>query len=401
MGGFNYGGGKGDGTGWSRERGDGTTPGGGSHGTGGGKNDRNDAKAAGWDVMSPGDRHQTKWGVVVIDAEGNPTMNGIVMTERNSSWVDYDVGGWPASTRVLDSLLRDNPPTGRNNSSPNQGKLRQGSPGHANVADGGQLYGDNSDKHQYYSRLGNKTYSVLVDKNGNVDFTSIVSGKESGNNSARNSDKNKAADQVREYVKDEKEFLMEASGIIADAGEKISHHISGQYKSYADEIANNLRNFQGRTIRSYNDALASFNNIISNPSMKVKQGDKDAIINAMRNVNAQDMANRFGHFGKFFKAADIVIKIEKIREKAIEGYDTGNWGPLVYEVESMVLSGLAAAVAIGFVTGVLSLLSLLGVPVLVTSVLAIVSFVAIAYYTARINAEFAERFNNEVVSRFN
>jgi len=28
MGGFNYGGGKGDGTGWSRERGDGTTPGG-------------------------------------------------------------------------------------------------------------------------------------------------------------------------------------------------------------------------------------------------------------------------------------------------------------------------------------------------------------------------------------
>ena len=34
MGGFNYGG-KGDGTGWSSERGDGTAPGGGSHGTGG------------------------------------------------------------------------------------------------------------------------------------------------------------------------------------------------------------------------------------------------------------------------------------------------------------------------------------------------------------------------------
>lgn len=33
MGGFNYGG-KGDGTGWSSERGDGTSPGGGSHGTG-------------------------------------------------------------------------------------------------------------------------------------------------------------------------------------------------------------------------------------------------------------------------------------------------------------------------------------------------------------------------------
>lgn len=35
MGGFNYGG-FGDGTNWSKERGDGPAPGGGSHGTGGG-----------------------------------------------------------------------------------------------------------------------------------------------------------------------------------------------------------------------------------------------------------------------------------------------------------------------------------------------------------------------------
>ncbi|HAT3731637.1 colicin-B [Serratia sp. SSNIH2] len=340
--------------------------------------------------MRPGDRHQTKWGTVIIDGEGHATMNGIIMTEGNSSWVDYEGG----STRVLDSLLRDNPPTGRNIGTPKQGKLRQGSPGHANVSDGGQLYGDNSDKHMYYSRLGNKTYYVSVDKNGNVAHVSIASGTESGNNSARNNDKNKAADQVREYLKDEKEFLMEASGIIADAGEKISHHIGGQYKRYADEIANNLRNFQGRTIRGYNDALATLNNIMSNPSMKVKQGDKDAIINAMRTVDAQDMANRFGHFGKFFKAADIVLKIEKIREKSIVGYETGNWAPLAYEVESMLLSGLAGAVALGFVTAVLSSFAL---PTLLATALAIAFSVAIAYGTSFIDAGFAERFNNEVV----
>lgn len=389
MGGFNYGG-KGDGTGWSSERGDGTSPGGGSHGTGGGKNDSNDAKAAGWHVMSPGERHQTKWGTVIIDGEGHATMNGIVMTEGNSSWVDYEGG----STRILDSLLRDNPPSGRNIGTPKQGKLRQGSPGHPNVADGGQLYGDNSDKHQYYSRLGKKTYAVLVNKDNNVDFVSIISGTESGNNSARNSDKNKAADQVREYLKDEKEFLMEASSIIADAGEKISNHIGWQYKSYADEIANNLRNFQGRTIRGYNDALASFNKVMSNPSMKVNQGDKEAIINAMRNVNAQDMANRFGHFGKFFKAADIVLKIEKVREKSIIGYETGNWSPLAYEVESMLLSGLVGSVALGFVTSVLAAFAL---PVTVTVALVVAFSIAIAYGTSYIDAGLVERFNNEVV----
>ncbi|MEE4411951.1 MULTISPECIES: colicin-like pore-forming protein [unclassified Serratia (in: enterobacteria)] len=386
MGGFNYGN-QGDGTSWSSESGDGS---GGSHGTGGGKNDGNGSNSASWSTMNPGDKIKTPWGTLIINGQGQATMNGLVMTERNSSWVDYSGG----SMRILDSLLRDKPPAGRNTSnSPNQGP-HQASPGHPNVADGGQLEGDNKDKHKYYSRVGSATYSVLVDKNGNVSYVSFESGKESGNMSSRNYDKNKAGDQVREYVKDEKDFLMDASGIIADAGEKISNHIGGQFKSYADEIVNNIRNFQGRSIRSYRDALASFNNVMSNPSMKVNQGDKEAIINAMRSVNAQDMANRLGHFGKFFKAADIVMKIEKIREKSIDGYKTGNWAPLMYEVESMVLSGLAGAVALGFVTSVLSAFAL---PVTVAVALAVAFSIAIAYGASFIDAGLVARFNNEVV----
>ncbi|XJL86262.1 hypothetical protein AB2F00_25150 (plasmid) [Escherichia coli] len=39
------------------------------------------------------------------------------------------------------------------------------------------------------------------------------------------------------------------------------------------------------------------------------------------------MANKIGNLGKAFKVADLAIKVEKIREKSIEGYNTGNWGP--------------------------------------------------------------------------
>ncbi|MFG3825857.1 colicin-B, partial [Escherichia coli] len=68
--------------------------------------------------------------------------------------------------------------------------------------------------------------------------------------------------------------------------------------------------------------------------------------NAWKAFNADDMGNKFSALGKTFKAADYAIKANNIREKSIEGYQTGNWGPLMLEVESWVISGMASAVAL-------------------------------------------------------
>lgn len=345
----------------------GGTPGGDSHGRGGGSD-------GGANVGEGGTMTDTINGVTLI-FEGVHALD------------DPDSSGH-----------RGGDSSGGNNGDSSGGSTLKSSPGHPTVIYDGVLSLGSLNLRRFYTRVGKDSiFTVDVNEDGSIAGLEEVATPGDYNNPSWASRRDTSKQQVTAYLKDEKDFLLEASGIIADAGEKISQHIGGQYKRYADEVANNIRNFQGRTIRGYNDALASFNNIMSNPSMKVKQGDKEAIINAMRAVNAQDMANRFGHFGKFFKTADKVLKIEKIREKSIEGYETGNWAPLVYEVEAMVLSGVAAAVAIGFVTGVLSMLALLGVPVLATSVLAIGSFIAIAYYTSRIDAAFSERFNNEVV----
>ncbi|MCK8585275.1 colicin-like pore-forming protein [Yersinia ruckeri] len=112
MGGFNYGG-KGDGTGWSSERGSDPEPGGGFTGNSGRESGgRNTGRrSVNWLVMNPGDKHTTKYGSVVINRQGHATMNGIVMTYDNSSLVDDGKGG---ATRVLNSLLATNPPTGTN-----------------------------------------------------------------------------------------------------------------------------------------------------------------------------------------------------------------------------------------------------------------------------------------------
>lgn len=63
-------------------------------------------------VMKPGDFYETPWGRVIINAQGQPTMNGVVMTYENSTLATYGSGAF----RVLNSLLK-NPasPSGGNN----------------------------------------------------------------------------------------------------------------------------------------------------------------------------------------------------------------------------------------------------------------------------------------------
>ena len=56
--------------------------------------------------MKTGESYLTPWGDVVINNDGLPVMNGIVMTEENSTLVDNPFGG---VSRVLNSLISDMP----------------------------------------------------------------------------------------------------------------------------------------------------------------------------------------------------------------------------------------------------------------------------------------------------
>ncbi|MDF7662773.1 colicin-like pore-forming protein [Erwiniaceae bacterium L1_54_6] len=148
------------------------------------------------------------------------------------------------------------------------------------------------------------------------------------------------------------ETLSKTAELISDAGEKVSSYAGEKYKQIAADITNAIRNFQGKTIRNFDDAMNSLNKLTSNPGMNINQADRDALINAWNNVDAQDMANKMGNLAKAFKAADIVQKVVKVKEKSIEGYETGNWAPLMLEVETWELSGLFGGVAVSIAKSV-------------------------------------------------
>jgi len=204
-----------------------------------------------------------------------------------------------------------------------------------------------------------------------------------------------AARQALEKASDEQQALVKASELIADMGEKIGKRLGEKYEAVAKEIAEEIKYFQGKKIRTYEQAMASLNKILNNPALKIYQQDKDALVNTWKSLNAGDIANKLSNLSRAFKVADLALKVEKIREKSIEGYKTGNWGPLMLEVESWVLSGMAAGVAMGILSLAASTIAAtFGLPV---TAVTIVGILTISWLASFIDSGVAEKINNEVI----
>ncbi|MED8863030.1 pore-forming bacteriocin colicin R [Escherichia coli] len=205
----------------------------------------------------------------------------------------------------------------------------------------------------------------------------------------------KARKEAEEKANDEKAVLTKASEIIISVGDKAGGYLGDKYKVLSREIADNIKNFQGKTIRSYDEAMASVNKLMANPDLKINAADRDAIVNAWKAFDAEDMGNKFAALGKTFKAADYVMKANNVREKSIEGYQTGNWGPLMLEIESWVLSGIASAVALSFFSvAVGSLFITAGVSVTAVGLMGIIFA---GFIGALIDDDFVDKLNNEII----
>ena len=205
----------------------------------------------------------------------------------------------------------------------------------------------------------------------------------------------KARKEAEEKANDEKAVLTKASEIIISVGDKAGEYLGDKYKVLSREIADNIKNFQGKTIRSYDEAMASVNKLMANPDLKINAADRDVIVNAWKAFDAEDMGNKFAALGKTFKAADYMMKANNVREKSIEGYQTGNWGPLMREIESWVLSGIASAVALSFFSvAVGSLFITAGVSVTAVGLMGIIFA---GFIGALIDDDFVDKLNNEII----
>ncbi|MDN4977657.1 colicin-like pore-forming protein [Enterobacter hormaechei] len=205
---------------------------------------------------------------------------------------------------------------------------------------------------------------------------------------------------IKEFIEfklnEEKKLLTDASDVIVSAGGGISKVLGDKYKNLANEIASNIKNFQGKTIRNIDSAMVTLNKVLSNPKMKIKAGDKEALKNALAHLNAQDMAYKFGFLGKAFSYADIATKVDKLRKKTMEAIDTDNWKPVLLEVESWVLSGLATGFALSILASLAPIIaSTVGLPV---SAVIVLGGIGIALAASLIDDKLADKINNWLIS---
>lgn len=196
----------------------------------------------------------------------------------------------------------------------------------------------------------------------------------------------------------EKDTLLDASAMIVDSGEKLSVLLGKEYKVISDRIANDVKNFQGKKIRSFNDALKDLDKVLKNPNFKVSKQDRNAIANATKQIHAKTLSDNFYRLGKAFKVLDAGLKIEKVWEKTAEGFDTGNWKPLMLEVEAMILSGYTASLALSItfstISSIASILALGTLPVALASIAAII---LISYLSSLIDASLVDKINHELI----
>ncbi|AXZ61972.1 hypothetical protein AM425_27335 (plasmid) [Klebsiella pneumoniae] len=52
-----------------------------------------------------------------------------------------------------------------------------------------------------------------------------------------------------------------------------------------------IKNFQGKKLRSFNDAMASINELANNPKMKLSQADKTVVSNALKQMDLSALAD--------------------------------------------------------------------------------------------------------------
>ncbi len=245
-----------------------------------------------------------------------------------------------------------------------------------------------------------ETYNVMYNRKKDSFNTAYVDG---GANKPNHSMKDQAIAVIKLYLLNESQasVIDTTSGIITNSGKTLSGKLGDKYNTLAKEAADNIKNFQGKKLRSFNDAMSSINELANNPKMKLSQADKTVVSNALKQMDLSALADRFKGLEKAFTWGDRLLKAEKIRDGVVTGVTTGDWQKLAFEVEAMYLSGVAGAVALGITTAMISTVAVaLSLPSVAVSALTVVAVIGISILTSYIDADKAKALNNAVLGLF-
>ncbi|AZF60238.1 colicin-like pore-forming protein [Pseudomonas sp. R11-23-07] len=187
------------------------------------------------------------------------------------------------------------------------------------------------------------------------------------------------------WLKSEVDAYKDATAFVSS----VNADVLKKYGAHVDQVSRDIQSgISGKRVRSYAQALATFEKVNASPGLKLNTQDRQAVVNALNALDKATLADNIKRLGRAFGVTGTIVQVDTVREKAISGYQAGDWKPLMLELEAMAV-GKLAAVAAGAVLA--SILALVSAPA--TFAVPAVA-VLIAIVSALVDADAADKLNN-------
>ncbi|KHA70036.1 colicin-like pore-forming protein [Pseudomonas sp. Irchel s3f10] len=174
-----------------------------------------------------------------------------------------------------------------------------------------------------------------------------------------------------------------AVAFVADANK----YIFEKYGANLHQVVMDLqKDISGKKIRSYAEAMQTFETVRTNPNARLSPQDTRAVVDALNALDKATYMDSVNKLAKGFGVTGKIVQAHSVIEKTVIGFRDGNWKPLILELESIAL-GVGAGAAVATLLAVFS-------PGFAASAIGIVAVgVAIATIASLLNANNVEKIN--------
>ncbi|AVX88993.1 colicin-like pore-forming protein [Pseudomonas sp. VE 196-7] len=182
-----------------------------------------------------------------------------------------------------------------------------------------------------------------------------------------------------------------AVAFVADANK----YILEKYGANLHQVVMDLqKDISGKKIRSYTEAMQTFEKVRTNPNARLSPQDTRAVVDALNALDKATYTDSVNRLAKGFGVTGKIVQVHSVIEKTAIGFQEGNWKPLMLELES-IAAGMGAG-------ALLAVTAAYFFPALVTTVpgIAVVGLL-IALAAAFLSADNVEKINTLILDQFN
>lgn len=182
-----------------------------------------------------------------------------------------------------------------------------------------------------------------------------------------------------------------AVAFVADANK----YILEKYGANLHQVVMDLqKDISGKKIRSYTEAMQTFEKVRTNPNARLSPQDTRAVVDALNALDKATYTDSVNRLAKGFGVTGKIVQVHSVIEKTAIGFQEGNWKPLMLELES-IAAGMGAGALLAVIAASFS-------PALLTTVPGIVVVgLLIALAAAFLSADNVEKINTLILDQFN